>query len=81
MRCKCDGSSLFPRCDRNGQGKCSIELVDICDHEFLPILYGCPPEIYAPEVKAGRAFAGGNRMPNAPDYRCKKCGAGKQNDL
>jgi hypothetical protein len=22
MICKCDGSGLFPRCDRNGQGKC-----------------------------------------------------------
>ncbi len=22
MVCKCDGSGLFPRCDRNGQGKC-----------------------------------------------------------
>ena len=55
-------------------------MVDICDHEFLPILYGCPPEMYHPEVKAGTALAGGNRMPNAPDYRCKKCWAGKQVD-
>jgi hypothetical protein len=52
-----------------------------CDHKFVPVLYGCPPEIYAPEVRAGTALAGGNRMPNSPDYRCKKCGAGKQNDL
>jgi hypothetical protein len=22
MICKCDGSGLFPRCDRNGRGKC-----------------------------------------------------------
>jgi hypothetical protein len=23
MICKCDGSKLFPRCDRNGDGKCT----------------------------------------------------------
>lgn len=23
MICKCDGSKLFPRCDRNGNGKCT----------------------------------------------------------
>jgi hypothetical protein len=35
MRCKCDGSSLFPRCDRNGQGKCSRteEILDNRDNE------------------------------------------------
>lgn len=25
MICKCDGSKLFPRCDRNGEGKCEKE--------------------------------------------------------
>lgn len=44
-----------------------------CTHNFLPILYGCPPEIYDPEVKAGKAYAGGNPWPGAPRYRCKKC--------
>jgi hypothetical protein len=44
-----------------------------CTHKFLPILYGCPPEIYQPEVEAGTAYAGGNPWPGAPRYRCKKC--------
>ena len=26
MICKCDGSKLFPRCDRNGEGKCEKEV-------------------------------------------------------
>lgn len=47
-----------------------------CTHKFLPILYGCPPDIYKPEVEAGTAFAGGNPYPGAPKYRCKKCGTG-----
>jgi hypothetical protein len=51
-----------------------------CEHEFIPILYGCPPDIFAPEVRAGTAFAGGNPYPEAPKYRCKKCYVGKAVD-
>lgn len=47
-----------------------------CTHKFLPIRYGCPPEQFDPEVKAGTAFAGGNPYPGAPKYRCNKCGTG-----